>query len=121
MQNVFRTYSSMSSAKRGVKRAGLNNVTYQPQQDNRIAVIVVDQQPDVKVIDDHSDTVVIEQHEQKSERPVAKFRKLFSSMYGTYSWSAVIKEAVANGINENTAKTYYYKLAREQQDQQNGS
>ena len=92
-------YSSMSSAKRGAVRAGLQSPVFVKRENGKVIVTVGNQ---VKVVSQISSTVA---------SPVAKFREIFSQNYNKARRKEVIELAVKQGIARGTATTYYQKLA----------
>jgi len=98
---TFKTYTSLASAKRGAVRGNIVNPIFETLEDGRIAVKFEVEAP--------AETV-------STVGPIAKYRELFAANYGKLSWSDMIKAAMAVGIKENTAKTYYYKLRAENEN-----
>lgn len=94
-------YSSMSSAKRGVVRAGLQTPVYTKQVDGKILVTVA------KAVNNTSTRATV----STVSSPVAKFREIFSKNYGTVRRKDLIALAVKGGVSRGTAATYYQKLA----------
>lgn len=92
-----KVYSSMSSAKRGAKRADLSNPSFTTRNDGKI---VVTEKSSVAT----TSTV---------KSPVSKFRGMFDEMYGSARRKDVIAAAMKAGIAKNTAATYYQKCATE--------
>lgn len=95
---LIREYSSRASAMRKAKQIGLKDPVIKNLDDGRVAL--------------YRDKVA-SAPVSSTEKPVQRFRELFSKHYGEKSWSEMIELAKENGIAENTAKTYYYKLKRE--------
>ena len=93
-----KTYTTMSSAKRGAIRAGLKSPTYTKTAEGRIVVT----EGVVKAMRKRTSTV---------ESPVDVFRNIFAAKYGEFTRKQIIDYAHQRGVSRGTAATYYQKLA----------
>lgn len=90
MKTFIADYSNRSSAVRRAKQLNLANPVYQENDAGRVELF--NQEPQTK------------------RGPVETFRRIFAENFGQKTWSEIIAVARAAGVNQNTAKTYYYKL-----------
>ena len=86
---LFRTYANVGGARRAAKNFGLANWFIKTGDNGRIELWT------------------------GIEKPIQKYRRIFRENFGEVTWSEMIDLAVENGINQNTAKTYYYTLKNE--------
>jgi len=100
-KNFEKTYTSMSSAKRGAVRAGLVQPIFIKRDDGKILVTLAAKAKTKKASLVSSSIV----------SPVAEFRQIFLANYGLLRRKDVIDLAVKQGVSRGTAATYYQKLS----------
>ena len=145
-KTLFRSYASMSSAKRGAKTANIANPLFEENAETGKVDVFIPMdgtatQPKAKApkkakaepkakapkkakakAEPKADRPIpvsqLPTDPSTVEKPVDMYRKIFRKHYGKKTWRELIAMAVEKGINPNTAKTYYYKLKLELEAEQ---